>query len=35
MGTKLNKNYMVDVETGLLSTIFIFDKVRICITHLE
>ena len=35
MGTKLNKNYMVVVESGLLSTILIFDKVRMCITQLE
>lgn len=35
MGTKLNKNYMVVVESGLLSTILIFDKVRTCIVQLE
>ena len=35
MGTKLNKNYMVVAEYGLLSTILIFDKVRMCITQLE
>ena len=35
MGTKLNKNYMVVAESGLLSTILIFDKVRMCITQLE
>ena len=35
MGTKLDKNYMVVAESGLLSTILIFDKVRMCITQLE
>lgn len=35
MGIKLNKNYMVVVESGLLSTILIFDKVKMCITQLE
>ena len=35
MGIKLNKNYMVVVESGLLSTMLIFDKVRMCITQLE
>jgi hypothetical protein len=35
MGTRLNKNYMVVVESGLLSTILIFDKVRMCIVQLE
>ena len=35
MGIKLNKNYMVVAESGLLSTILIFDKVRMCIVQLE
>ena len=35
MGMKLNKNYMVVVESGLLSTILVFDKVRMCIVQLE
>lgn len=35
METKLNKNYMVVAESGLLSTILIFDKVRMCIVQLE
>ena len=35
MGTKLDKNYMVVVESGVLSEILIFDKQKECIVSLE
>ena len=35
MGTKLDKNYMVVVPSGVLSEILIFDKQKECIISLE
>lgn len=35
MGTKLDKNYMVVVPSGVLSEILIFDKRKECIIRLE
>ena len=35
MGTKLDKNYMVVVPSGVLSEILIFDKQKECIVSLE
>ena len=35
MGTKLDKNYMVVVPSGVLSEILIFDKRKECIISLE
>ena len=35
MGTKLDKNYMVVVPSGVLSEILIFDKKKECIVTLE
>ena len=35
MGTKLDKNYMVVVESGVLSNILIFDKKEMCIYQLD
>jgi hypothetical protein len=35
MGIKLDKNYMVVVESGVLSSILIFDKKEMCIYQLD
>jgi len=35
VGIKLDKNYMVVAQSGVLSEILIFDKVKMCIVKLE